>query len=95
MDIKEKHILFNEIYEKGSQENLLPKGMLKVWEQRIMTDYDMGKTNERVNNKRSGFNFNYTFLDKVCTTLTPRNSNVIFDEPRVQSKEELLSCGSW
>lgn len=95
LDIKEKHILFREIYEKGSMENLLPKEMKKVWDLRIKEDCDMGKTNERTLNKISGFNFKYTFLDKVCTTLTPRNSNVLFDEPRVQSNLELLKCGSW
>jgi len=95
LHIREKHILFEEIYEKGSIENMLPNGMKKVWDLRIDSDYDMGQTNERTLNKRSGFNFNYTYLDKVCTTLTPRNSNVIFYEPRVQSTSELLSCGSW
>lgn len=97
LDIKEKHINFNEIQDDNDKNNALGQGKLyKLWENRKEKDIDLSMSSGRLFNKSNSF-FNYKFIhkDKVSNTITGRDNCVLFDYPRYRNDIEILKCGSW
>lgn len=93
-EFAEKKILFKEIIDKQGRE--LSENMKKVWEYRAYGDSALQQGSERLNNKSTYFSQSLLYQDKVCGTFTSHEDcQVLFDEPRYTSKNEVCKIGSY
>ena len=94
MDFNERPILFKEFVDyKGTE---IKGGKLRhYWENRIPDDDGMGDTTQRLYGVEKCFNYRYDKEDMVCHTLTARDSNLCYNQPRGHSVGEVCCISSF
>ena len=96
MTFNEEPILWGEVFEPGNNQYPLSDYKRKIWEHRQEGDGALADANGRVFGKPNNlFNDAFLYKDKVAGTVTARDLNLSFDEPRRRSDSEVLSCSSW
>jgi len=97
MNFNEREIYFNEIrdYSGVVERPLSGVEIPKTWKLRRNTDLDMSCTTKREINKDKFFSYNYIYNHKVLNTITAKDCNVLFDEPRYLNKIENCLGGSY
>lgn len=94
LDFNEKAIIFGDIAEDKTYNDLTPKE-LYLWGKKINGDKDLGAINKRLGNKPNSFTTKLLYKDKVCLTVTAGDSNILFDIPRKTTKKEVCGIGSF
>lgn len=97
LNFNEPQINFGEIYQKGATgEYKLPPSYKTAWELRKKGDKDLSCTMGReFNRPNSFFSSNYIYKEKVCNTITGGEKNILFDECRGFSINELCKIGTY
>ena len=97
MEFNERAILFGEVMEKDGDGEALSQDSetYKRWLKRIKTDKTFGYITKRLTGKASDFNSKLIHLNSICPTMTSKESDVLYDEPRHLSKIELCQIGSY
>ena len=97
LNIKETHVKFKDIYEKGIQQYPVSDFFKEIWGHRKQGDADFSCTNGRFRNKpNTGFGQNYVYQNGVCNTLTAKTDVIVlFDEPRYLNDSERIKIQSW
>jgi len=98
MNFNQKEIPFGEIYEPNQKTGVykIPPAYGKAWEHRKAGDNDLSCTMGRVFNRpNSFFSVNYIYKHKVVNTITGAEKNILFDEKRGLSLNELFRAGTW
>jgi len=97
MKFNECDIKFKYVYEPNSiGEYKLPPSYKTAWELRKYGDNDLSCTMSReFNRPNSFFSSNYIYEDKLCNTITGGEKNVLFNECRGLSINELCKIGSY
>lgn len=92
---KEPTILFGEVADYSGRE-ANSKVVRHLWENRIYGDTNQGDANMRLFGKGSNFNQGYVYLDKVCPTLSSKESCLIhFDQPKYLGASEVCKISSF
>lgn len=93
----EEPILLGELLEEnGIGEYKVSQSYLQAWNLRKHGDKDLSCTMGReFNRPNSFFSSNYLYKNKVCNTITGREKNILFDEPRGLSIKELNQIGTF
>jgi DNA (cytosine-5)-methyltransferase 1 len=97
MEFNEPKILFKEVYIKNDiGEYKVPESYKIAWNLRIYGDGDLSTTMGReFNRPNSFFSSNYIYENKICNTITGGEKNILFNECRGFSIQELCSIGSF
>jgi len=97
LNFNEKEIPFKHVFEvDGVGEYKIPPSYLVAWNLRVNGDSDLSCTMGReFNRPNSFFSSNYIYKDKVSNTITGGEKNILFDEPRGFSKNEICKIGSY
>jgi DNA (cytosine-5)-methyltransferase 1 len=96
IEFNENQILFNEIYEKqvtGAQ--IISPSYQKYWHLKVEGESSMEQTTKRIDNVEKFFSVKYIDKKKVCNTIMGSEKNILFDELRTLSKNELCLAGSY
>ena len=94
MNFNEREIYFKEIIDRKGR--LLSDNMRKIWEYRSYGDSALQQASERLNGKSMYFSQSLLYQDKICGTFTSHEDcQVLFDEPRYTSKDEVCKIGSY
>lgn len=89
LDFHENAILPEDFTDYGGREVSSPI-IRKLWENRMYGDTAQDEANLRLFGKPSNFGQSYVYPDKVCPTLTGKESSLIhFDKPLYLSKHEV------
>ena len=95
LEFNEPIILFKEVADYSGRE-VKSTIMRQRWENRKFGDKDQSGANIRMNGKQGGFNQQYTYLGKICPTLSSQESSLIhFEQPRYLGKSEVCSISSF
>ena len=94
LDFNEPEIKFKEVYHNYIDRELTP-ACLKLWNNRIESDNDLGSINERLFGKPTYFGFKFTKFNEVNKTIIANDNTVLFDEPRLLNKDELCCIGTY
>lgn len=94
MDFNERPILFKEFVDYKGRE--IKGGKLRhYWENRCPDDDGMGDTTKRLYGVEKYFNNRYDKEDMVCHTLTSRDRNLCYNQPRGHSVGEVRCISSF
>lgn len=92
---KEATIFFNEIADYSGREVNSPV-LRTLWDNRKDGDSDQANANMRLYGKNNNFNQAYAYLDKVCPTLSSKESCLIhYNQPRYLGKSEVCGISSF
>lgn len=94
MEFNEKEIFFREVYTDYTDRKLSPT-ILKLWNERIESDNDIGDINQRLNGKINFFGHKFTKMNQVNKTVIAGDNTILFDYPRLINKDELCKIGSY
>lgn len=95
MTFTEIPILMNEIADFEGRE-IKSATMRKLWENRIYGDIDQSDANVRLYGKKSNFNQQYVYLEKVCYTLASKESCLLhMNQPKMLSKSEVCKISTF
>jgi DNA (cytosine-5)-methyltransferase 1 len=96
LEFNEPKILFSEIYEKnGLGAQIISPAYQKYWHLKKDGESSMEQTTKRVDNVEKFFSVKYIDKNKVCNTILGSEKNILFDELRTLSKNELCLAGSY
>jgi DNA (cytosine-5)-methyltransferase 1 len=97
LEFNERKIIFEEIrdYSGNIDRPLKGKSIPLTWEQRKFGDLDFSCTTKRETGKDKLFSYNYIYNHKVLNTITAKDCNVLFDEPRYLNNIENQKAGSY
>lgn len=95
LNFKEKPIPFSKVFVDYC-DCPISANMKRYWNVRKPTDADLSYCSERLENKPNKF-FSTQFIkmNKVCNTVTSKESLVLYNQPRYLNKSELLKVGSF
>mgnify|MGYP002152485425 CR=1 FL=1 len=93
----EKLIPFKEVKSGYHSQERFTEFDFEVWKNRKEGDLDFAHTLERLNGKRSNWNTNYVYDDKVCRTVASFSGAklIYFSEPRRLNDLELIKIGTF
>lgn len=95
MEFAEPMIPFGEVVDYSGRE-VTSKVVRNLWEHRKRGDKDQEDTQRRVYGKNGNFGQSYVYLDKICPTLTGKESCLIhFDQPRFLGQSEVCCISSF
>jgi DNA (cytosine-5)-methyltransferase 1 len=95
MEFNEEPILMNEIADYSGRE-ANSKVARTLWDNRRYGDCDQGLANKRLYGKYTNFSQSYVYLDKVCPTMTAKESGLIhFDKPKYLGQKEVCRVSSF
>lgn len=95
LGFKEAPILMRELIDYSGRE-ITSKIIRTLWDNRQPGDSDQAAANERLFGKRSNFGQSYVYQDKVCPTLTGKDTSLIhFDQPRYLGTTEVCSVSTF
>jgi DNA (cytosine-5)-methyltransferase 1 len=90
----EKHIPFKHIQEQTNSFGL-SDNFQEIWNAKEYGDKDFGDTLLRLRGSESHFSHNYLYPDKVANTQTAARKNILFDEMRFISDNEIIKISSF
>lgn len=69
----------------------------RLWDNRNITDKDLSRSTERLDNKSNNFGTKYLHDNKVCLTLTTKgvSEKISFNQPLYMSNTEAIKAGSF
>jgi DNA (cytosine-5)-methyltransferase 1 len=91
---KYKHVKWGEIEENDGYRPLT-KYMMDWWVKRKPTDRTFEQITKREGKLYSLFGTNLLKKKNMAPTITTRNINVLYDQPRLMNDTELIKCGSF
>ena len=94
LSFNEKEIIFKEVYTDYKDRDLTP-ACLKLWNNRLDTDNDLGSINQRLFNRPTYFGFKFTKMNEVNKTIIANDNTLLFDYPRLLNKDELSKIGTY
>lgn len=95
MEFNEHPIMFGECADYKGRE-IKSKVMRTLWDNRKYGDLTQSEANERLYGKRINFNQSYVYLDKICPTLTRKESCLLhFEKPLYLSASEVCCISSF
>jgi DNA (cytosine-5)-methyltransferase 1 len=97
LEFNERKIIFEEIrdYTGNIDRPLKGKCIPEIWKLRKVGDSDMSDTIKREIGGYKFFSYNYIYNHKVLNTITAKDCNVLFDEPRYLNNIENKKAGSY
>lgn len=96
LDFDEQPIMFSEIVDYSGREITENTVCRKLWDNRVYGDLHQSDANERLFGKTANFNQVYVYLDKICPTLSGKESCLIhFDQPKYLGKSEVCCISSF
>ena len=95
LGFKEAPILMRELTDYSGRE-ITSKIIRTLWDNRQPGDINQAAANERLFGKESNFGQSYVYQDKVCPTLTGKDTSLIhFDQPRNLGTTEVCSVSTF
>lgn len=95
LGFKEAPILMRELTDYSGRE-ITSKIIRTLWDNRQPGDINQAAANERLFGKGSNFGQSYVYQDKVCPTLTRKDTSLIhFDQPRNLGTTEVCSVSTF
>lgn len=95
LGFKEAPILMRELTDYSGRE-ITSKIIRTLWDNRQPGDINQAAANERLFGKGSNFGQSYVYQDKVCPTLTGKDTSLIhFDQPRYLGTTEVCSVSTF
>lgn len=95
LDFNEPPIMFGEVADYSGRE-INSRVMRLLWDNRKDGDSNQGDANERLFGKGSNFNQAYVYPDKICPTLSGKESCLIhFVQPKFLAKSEVCCISSF
>ena len=95
LGFKEAPILMRELTDYSGRE-ITSKIIRTLWDNRQPGDINQAAANERLFGKWSNFGQSYVYQDKVCPTLTGKDTSLIhFDQPRNLGTTEVCSVSTF
>lgn len=95
LDFKEAPIQMRDVTDYLGRE-IVSKVVRLLWDNRQRGDTDQSDANKRLFGKESNFGQSYVYQDKVCPTLTGKDTSLIhFDKPKILSQSEVCSVSTF
>jgi DNA (cytosine-5)-methyltransferase 1 len=94
ISFNEPKINFGKIKE-ATDKFLLSENFQRIWEARQIGDKDFSCTLKRLKGRESYFSHNYLYDDRVANTQTAERKNILFDEMRYISDNEIISISTF
>lgn len=95
LDFKEVPIPMQDVTDYSGRE-IVSKVVRLLWDNRKPGDVHQGLANERLFGKQANFGQSYTYPDKVCPTLTSKETSLIhFEQPRYLGMSEVCNVSTF
>lgn len=95
LHFNESPILMNEVADFSGRE-VVSRVVRMLWDNRKPGDTSQADANERLFGKGSNFGQSYVYLDKICPTLTGKETSLIhFDQPRILGQSEVCCVSTF
>ena len=96
LSFNEKGIIYNDIYEENAVglQNI-PPSYANLWAKRDYKEFSMSETSLRCKQVKNFFSVKYIHKNKVLYTITADDKNILIDELRCLSKNELCKAGTY
>ena len=95
LSFNEPPIMMREIADYSGRE-VVSKTVRLLWENRRYGEIDQSYANKRLFGKESNFGQSYVYLDKICPTLTGKDTTLIhYDRPQVLGRSEVCCISTF